>query len=251
LKNVWLDVSLYENKNEERKHEEDVKKVLGAVCAVGMVGVSPFQVVANQNVVEQKEVEATKIAGDGRDTVHASENLDIHDSAEDSSLQDDEQQGREAHEASVSRIHFTKDEAELVKGVELQTPEMAAYRIDTPTAIKDLFPDVTLAGIIAEKLNKEDTNQTVSQAELSSIKSIYSSYPTNGEKINSLEGSEHLNNLQSLVISGHNVTDMTPITRLYSLKELVKERVLFSSALILGIIIMRVMSYVRRKKKRG
>lgn len=92
--------------------------------------------------------------------------------------------------------------------------------ITAPTAIKDIFPDPSLAKIIQSKLAKASVDDTVTQAELDSITNLIAS----SAEISDLRGLEHLNNVESLSLGGNDFTDLTPISNLKKLTYLQVEQ---------------------------
>ncbi|HBZ6362569.1 TPA: internalin N-terminal domain-containing protein, partial [Listeria monocytogenes] len=95
-----------------------------------------------------------------------------------------------------------------------------AADITQPAPVNQVFPDSKLAEIMRVRLGKTNVTDFVSQDELNMIEIVDTSYgPTSG--VNSIEGIQYLNHLNTLILQGGNVSDIGPLSGLTSLTTLV------------------------------
>ncbi|HAO6631400.1 TPA: LPXTG cell wall anchor domain-containing protein [Listeria monocytogenes] len=88
--------------------------------------------------------------------------------------------------------------------------EVQAAVIAQPTPINEIFTDENLANAIKATLNKPSTTSDVSQAELDSISEV----TAESSNIASLEGTQYLNNLDTLVLNNNKITTLNPLAGL-------------------------------------
>ncbi|MBC2065366.1 LapB repeat-containing protein [Listeria welshimeri] len=95
-------------------------------------------------------------------------------------------------------------------------------QVAPPAAIKDIFPDPAMANEVLidlnlNKLNKQNTSDTVTQTELNSITG---SFQAINKGIKSIEGAEYLQNITELDVEKNQITDITPVANLKKLTTL-------------------------------
>ncbi|EIO9132178.1 InlB B-repeat-containing protein [Listeria monocytogenes] len=92
--------------------------------------------------------------------------------------------------------------------------EVQAAVIAQPTPINEIFTDENLANAIKATLNKPSTISDVSQAELDSISEV----TAESSNIASLEGTQYLNNLDTLVLNNNKITNLNSLAGLSKLR---------------------------------
>ncbi|EAC5220839.1 InlB B-repeat-containing protein [Listeria monocytogenes] len=88
-----------------------------------------------------------------------------------------------------------------------------AESIAQPTAINQIFPDPTLAEVMADRLGKASVSDTVSQNELNQL-TYLSTFLNN---IESIEGLQYLNNLTDLTLLKTQISDISVLSGLTNL----------------------------------
>ncbi|MBC1904797.1 leucine-rich repeat domain-containing protein, partial [Listeria innocua] len=107
----------------------------------------------------------------------------------------------------------TSNTTENVNGGKKERPKQGRI-ITSPTAISTVFPDANLAEAIRAKLGKTSVSDTVTQSDLDSITSLYT---TGNKNIADISGMENLTKLQVVDLSGNQVSDVSTLASLVNL----------------------------------
>ncbi|MGY3778367.1 LapB repeat-containing protein [Isobaculum melis] len=97
-----------------------------------------------------------------------------------------------------------------------------AEEVAFPAAITEIFPDENVAEKIRAALGKTAITDSVTEAELATIKKLdlSTSSQTDPKAVKNIAGLEHLVNLEELTTGGSLVTDLSPISNLINMRKL-------------------------------
>ncbi|EAF6699931.1 hypothetical protein AUQ54_15150 [Listeria monocytogenes] len=89
-----------------------------------------------------------------------------------------------------------------------------AESLDQPTPLNQVFPDEALAEVVKASLNKSDMTDSVTQAELNTVKFI----DGQEKSIASIEGLPYLSNLETLRMKDNKISDISLLSHLSNLR---------------------------------
>ncbi|EAH3791828.1 hypothetical protein D5Z92_14640 [Listeria monocytogenes] len=89
-----------------------------------------------------------------------------------------------------------------------------AESLDQPTPLNQVFPDEALAEVVKASLNKSDMTDSVTQAELNTVKFI----DGQEKSIASIEGLQYLSNLETLRMKDNKISDISLLSHLSNLR---------------------------------